>query len=129
MTNEDGSLNFCIDCMNVDWNNPDHVKGVTSLIENGYSHGPKYNAEVYQAKLKEFGIAAPKAKESHKYGGYLRNRFAFGGEVGPCPPGLVPDANGDCVKDLSVAPATNSSLYSYYTDAAQNTGQKLLAKW
>lgn len=128
MTNEDGSLNFCIDCLNVDWNNPDHVKGVTSLIENGYSHGPKYNAEIYQAKLKEFGITAPKAKESHKYGGYLRNKYAVGGEVGPCPPGSIPSPGGGCVKDLSAPPTANSSLFNYYTNAVSKYGEDVAQK-
>lgn len=76
MTNEDGSLNLCIDCLNVDWNNPDHIQGITRLVEEGLSKGPhmEQNHNMYMSKLKEFGLPEPKMqqKKTMKRGGMTR---------------------------------------------------------
>jgi len=76
MTNEDGSLNLCIDCLNVDWNNPDHIQGITRLMEEGLSKGPhmEENHNMYLTKLKEFGLPEPKLpqKKTMKRGGITR---------------------------------------------------------
>ena len=76
MTNEDGSLNLCIDCLNVDWNNPDHIQGITRLMEEGLSKGPhmEQNHNMYLTKLKEFGLPEPKLpqKKTMKRGGITR---------------------------------------------------------
>jgi hypothetical protein len=85
MTNEDGSLNLCIDCLNVDWNNPDHIQGITRLMEEGISKGPhmEENHNMYLTKLKEFGLPEPKIqqKKTMKRGGI--KRYAITGIVKP----------------------------------------------
>jgi len=76
MTNEDGSLNLCIDCLNVDWNNPDHIQGITRLMNEGLSKGPhmEENHNMYLSKLKEFGLPEPTLlqKKTMKRGGIKR---------------------------------------------------------
>jgi hypothetical protein len=42
--------------------------------------------------------------------------MSAGGIVNPCPPGQVPDGNGNCVDDLTTPPIPSSSLYPYYTE-------------
>ena len=42
--------------------------------------------------------------------------MAAGGIVNPCPPGQVPDGNGNCVDDLTTPPIPSSSLYNYYME-------------
>ena len=54
-------------------------------------------------------------------------KFALGGST-QCPPGLVPTADGQCVKDLTTAPTPNSSLYSYYTTAVSKYGEDIAKK-
>jgi hypothetical protein len=89
MTNEDGSLNLCIDCLNVDWNNPDHIQGITRLMEEGLSKGPhmEQNHNMYMSKLKEFGLPEPKMqqKKTMKRGGITRYNMpkAQGGKPAP----------------------------------------------
>lgn len=77
MTNEDGSLNLCIDCLNVDYSNPDHVMGINRLIEEGFSKGPhmEENHTLYTSALNNLGLAAPvyKSKQAKmKRGGMTR---------------------------------------------------------
>ena len=76
MTNEDGSLNLCIDCLNVDWNNQDHIQGITRLMNEGLSKGPhmEQNHNMYMSKLKEFGLPEPtlSQKKTMKRGGIKR---------------------------------------------------------
>jgi hypothetical protein len=89
MTNEDGSLNLCIDCLNVDWNNPDHIQGITRLMEEGLSKGPhmEENHNMYLTKLKEFGLPEPKLpqKKTMKRGGMTGYKIprAQGGKPAP----------------------------------------------
>jgi hypothetical protein len=89
MTNEDGSLNLCIDCLNVDWNNPDHIQGITRLMNEGLSKGPhmEQNHNMYMSKLKEFGLPEPKMqqKKTMKRGGITRYNMpkAQGGKPAP----------------------------------------------
>lgn len=54
-------------------------------------------------------------------------KFALGGAT-MCPPGLVPTPTGDCVKDLTVAPTSNSSLANYYTNAVSKYGEDVAKK-
>jgi len=76
MTNDDGSLNLCIDCLNVDWNNPDHIQSITRLMDAGLSKGPhmEQNHNMYMTKLKEFGLPEPmmQQKKTLKRGGMTR---------------------------------------------------------
>lgn len=77
MTNEDGSLNLCIDCLNVDYSNPDHVMGINRLIEEGLSKGPhmEENHKLYLSALNNLGLAAPVYKSKQvkmKRGGISR---------------------------------------------------------
>ncbi len=77
MTNEDGSLNLCLDCINIDWSNPEDVKDVHRLIEEGYSTGP-HNEDTmnyFNTGLQNLGLQAPiyKSKQPKmKNGGIKR---------------------------------------------------------
>jgi hypothetical protein len=59
MKNEDGSFNLCVDCLNVDYSNPEHVRDVARLINEGYSKGTHYNADAFNQGLTTYGIASP----------------------------------------------------------------------
>jgi hypothetical protein len=59
MKNEDGSFNLCVDCLNVDYSNPEHVRDVARLINEGYSKGTHYNADAFNQGLTTYGIATP----------------------------------------------------------------------
>lgn len=59
MKNEDGSFNLCVDCLNVDYSNPEHVRDVARLINEGYSKGTHYNADAFNQGLTTYGIAVP----------------------------------------------------------------------
>lgn len=77
MTNEDGSFNLCIDCLNVDWDNPDHIQGISRLIEEGLSKGPHMEEthNMYLNRLKQLGLSEPVYKSKQvkmKHGGITR---------------------------------------------------------
>jgi hypothetical protein len=55
-------------------------------------------------------------------------KYVAGGEVGPCPPGLIPSPGGGCIKDLSAPPTANSSLFNYYNDAVSKYGEDVAQK-
>lgn len=55
-----------------------------------------------------------------RYGGL--NKYLPGGPTTNCPPGSVPDENGNCVFDLSTPPTPESSLFDYYTDLLSKPG-------
>jgi hypothetical protein len=59
MTNPDGSLNLCLDCINVDWENEQHIKDAARLIEEGYSQGTHHNLDKFNDSLKKYNIPAP----------------------------------------------------------------------
>jgi hypothetical protein len=150
MRTPDGKLNLCLDCINVDWSNPDDIMDAHRLIEEGYSMGTHYNEEAFHNGLKAMGVPLPvynskpavkaaatpqKANGGVHYGAYAPPMFASGGmpcyECGgmyaeggsaPCPPGTVPDGNGNCVSDMSTPPTPNSSLYQYYQEALSKPG-------
>jgi hypothetical protein len=67
MQNADGSFNLCLDCLNVDYNDPKTVEDVVRLINEGHSQLPHHSADVFTASLQKFGIAPPLSKQ--KYGG------------------------------------------------------------
>jgi hypothetical protein len=74
--NPDGTFNLCLDCINVDWNNPSHINDVTRLIEEGFTTGPHYNETkmAYANKLQEFQMSPPvygRLKQK-KLGGLVR---------------------------------------------------------
>jgi hypothetical protein len=150
MRTPDGKLNLCLDCINVDWSKPEDIMDAHRLIEEGYSMGTHYNEEAFHNGLKAMGVPLPvynskpavkaaampqKANGGIHYGAYAPPMFAGGGmpcyECGGmyaeggdtgCPPGTVPDGNGNCVSDLSTPPTPNSSLYQYYQDALSKPG-------
>ena len=59
MTNPDGSLNMCLDCINVDWDNEQHVRDASRLIEEGYSQGTHHNLDRFNNSLKKYNIPTP----------------------------------------------------------------------
>lgn len=60
MMYEDGTFKFCLDCLNKDYNNPDHLKGIVRLINEGLSEPPHYDLDIFNEKLIEYNIEAPK---------------------------------------------------------------------
>ena len=79
MVKPDGSLNLCVDCLKVDYNNPEDIKAVNRLIEEGYSMGTHENRQAYEQGLKKFGLTEPQygsKAPSKKYGGYT-DEIAF----------------------------------------------------
>jgi hypothetical protein len=71
MQNPDGSFNLCLDCLNVDYNDPGTVQDVVKLINEGHSQYPHHSADVLTASLNKFGIPAPifGSAMQKKYGG------------------------------------------------------------
>ena len=76
MMNEDGSFKFCLDCLNKDYDNPDHLLGIKQLMEEGLTEGP-HNTEwaneydqFYQG-LEKYGIEPPmlQQQKQRQYGG------------------------------------------------------------
>lgn len=59
MTNEDGSYKFCVDCLNKDYNDPNVVKSVAALINNGIANYPHYDLPDFTKGLEKFKIPAP----------------------------------------------------------------------
>ncbi len=77
MTNEDGSLNLCIDCLNVDWTNPKDIADISRLVEEGYSKGPHMEdtIQTYNSMLQQLGLSQPVYKSKQvkmKRGGITR---------------------------------------------------------
>jgi hypothetical protein len=58
--------------------------------------------------------------QEKEYGGLAK--YLPGGPITNCPPGSVPDENGNCVFDLSTPPTPESSLFDYYTDLLNKSG-------
>lgn len=94
MVKPDGELNLCVDCINVDYSNPEHVKDVNRLIEEGYSLGTHENAAAYTEALSKFGLPTPvygSKKPKQRFGGmpeafpqqpddnFIRHSYAHGG--------------------------------------------------
>ena len=59
MTNEDGSYKFCVDCLVKDYNDPNVVKSVAALINNGIANYPHYDLPDFTKGLEKFKIPAP----------------------------------------------------------------------
>jgi hypothetical protein len=141
MHTPDGNFNLCLDCIKVDWSNPDDIMDAHRLIEEGYSIGTHYNEEAFLNGLKALNLPPPvynskpkanmsssiKAMGGVHYGAYAPPVFGMGGmpcyECGgmyaeggesPCPPGMVPDGKGNCVTDLSTPPVPESSYFTQY---------------
>ena len=71
MQNPDGSFNLCLDCLNVDYNDPATVQDVVRLINEGHSQYPHHSADLLNASLQKFGITPPTfgSAMQKKYGG------------------------------------------------------------
>lgn len=73
MMYSDGSFKFCLDCLNKDYDNPDHLRGIVQLMEEGITEGP-HNTEwaneldQFHAGLEKHGIDPPMLQQ-HMYGG------------------------------------------------------------
>ena len=73
MMYSDGSFKFCLDCLNKDYDNPDHLRGIVQLMEEGITEGP-HNTEwaneldQFHAGLERHGIDPPMLQQ-HMYGG------------------------------------------------------------
>lgn len=149
MHTPDGKFNLCLDCIRVDWANPEDIMDAYRLIEEGYSVGTHHNAEAFNNGLKALNLPPPvynskpavrtaapqKAMGGIHYGTFAPPMFAAGGmpcyECGGmyaeggatnCPPGTVPDGNGNCVQDLSTPPTPESSFFQYYQDLLSKPG-------
>jgi hypothetical protein len=59
MKNPDGSFNLCLDCIKVDWNDPEHIKDAYRLIEEGYSRGTHYNHDDFVKGYQALGLPEP----------------------------------------------------------------------
>ena len=59
MTNPDGSLNLCLDCINVDWSNETDIRDAHKLIEEGYSAGTHQNEKAFQEGLHKYELSDP----------------------------------------------------------------------
>lgn len=95
LRNEQGLPNVCLDCINVDWTNPQHIADAAKLINEGWSMGPHYPAskQALNDALVKFGITpptynstpnpnAPINGQKKAYGGrMLRRRYQEGGEA------------------------------------------------
>ena len=92
MLNEDGSLNLCLDCINVDYTNRKHVEDAARLINEGYTTGTHRNEKVFRDALNQFGIAEPVYKsaqiEKKQYGGYMQMPGQYGGATGSDDPSI-----------------------------------------
>lgn len=71
MQNADGSFNLCIDCLNVDYDDPSTVQDVVRLINEGHSQVPHLSAQQFNTALQKFGITPPSygSLKQQKYGG------------------------------------------------------------
>jgi hypothetical protein len=59
MMNPDGSYKFCVDCLLKDYNDPDVVKSVAALINNGVANFPKYDMPDLLKGLEKYQIPMP----------------------------------------------------------------------
>ena len=96
MRTPDGKFNLCLDCIRVDWTNPDDIMDAHRLIEEGYSIGTHHNAEAFNNGLKALNLPPPvynskpvvktaapqKAMGGIHYGTFAPPMFAAGGM--PC---------------------------------------------
>ena len=94
MQNADGSFNLCLDCLNVDYNDPATVRDVVRLINEGHSQLPHHSADIFAASLQKFGINPPASK---KYGG---NTYEAGGMTGNFEEGQFYDLDENDIKDI-----------------------------
>lgn len=71
MQNADGSFNLCIDCLNVDYDDPATVEDVVRLINEGHSQVPHLSAQQFNTALQKFGITPPSygSLKQQMYGG------------------------------------------------------------
>jgi len=63
----DGSFKFCLDCLVKDYDNPDHLRGIVQLINEGIAEEPHWDRDVFHQKLQEYQIEPPMVKKY--YGG------------------------------------------------------------
>ena len=59
MMNPDGSYKFCVDCLLKDYNDPDVVKSVAALINNGVANFPNYDMPDLLKGLEKYQIPMP----------------------------------------------------------------------
>ena len=59
MMNPDGSYKFCVDCLVKDYNDPDVVKSVSALINDGIANFPKYDYPDLIKGLEKFNLPMP----------------------------------------------------------------------
>ena len=59
MMNPDGSYKFCVDCLIKDYNDPDVVKSVSALINDGIANFPKYDYPDLIKGLEKFNLPMP----------------------------------------------------------------------
>jgi hypothetical protein len=74
------TLNLCLDCMDMDWNNEQDIRDAHRLIEEGYSTGTHRNQSLFDEGLKKYGLQAPvwgskKQINQNKYGGLTKNQY------------------------------------------------------
>ena len=74
------TLNLCLDCMDMDWNNEQDIRDAHRLIEEGYSTGTHRNQELFDAGLKKYGLQTPvwsskKQISENKFGGLTKNQY------------------------------------------------------
>lgn len=59
MHTPDGKFNLCLDCIKVDWSNPEDIKDAYRLIEEGYSIGTHHNKDAFVNGYKALGLPDP----------------------------------------------------------------------
>jgi len=108
MMNPDGSFKFCLDCINKNYDNPDHLKGIIRLMQEGITKGP-HNTEWanelddFNAGLKKYNITLPTLSQK-KYGGYLpKAQFGYF----PNMANLTDYINSNGVSDIPTTPFSN----------------------
>ena len=75
MMYEDGTFKFCLDCLNKDFDNPDHLKGIVRLIDEGLTEPPHYDLDLFNEKLIQYNIEPPKSTVENikRHGGFMQN--------------------------------------------------------
>lgn len=92
----EGLPNVCLDCINVDWTNPQNVADAAKLVNEGWSMGPHYPAskQAFNEAMQKFSIApptynstpnsgAPVNAQKKAYGGRMSRMYQEGGEAMP----------------------------------------------
>jgi len=76
MMNPDGSYKFCVDCLVKDYNDPDVVKSVSALINDGIANFPKYDYPDLIKGLEKFNLPMPVYQSNIKKskGGVINSR-------------------------------------------------------